>query len=218
MNRIELARRIDHTCLRPEATARDVERACDEALAYGFHAVCVAPTRVADVAGFLAGTPVQVCTVVGFPHGDTLSSVKSAEAAEVLRAGAHEVDMVAQIGALKDGDDASFALDISRVAETVHAKETAILKVILETALLTDDEIIRACRLSESAGADFVKTSTGFAAGGATVEAVRLMRRTVGERLGVKAAGGIRDRATALAMLEAGATRLGTSASVAIVE
>lgn len=218
MNRIELARRIDHTCLRPEATARDVERACDEALAYGFHAVCVAPTRVADIAGFLAGTPVQVCTVVGFPHGDTLSSVKSAEAAEVLRAGAHEVDMVAQIGALKDGDDASFALDISRVAETVHAKETAILKVILETALLTDDEIIRACRLSESAGADFVKTSTGFAAGGATVEAVRLMRRTVGERLGVKAAGGIRDRATALAMLEAGATRLGTSASVAIVE
>jgi len=218
MDRIELARRIDHTCLRPEASARDVERACEEALAYGFHAVCVAPTRVAGVAGLLAGTPVRVCTVVGFPHGNTLGAVKSAEAAAVLKAGAHEVDMVAQIGALKDGDDAAFALDIARVAGTVHEIEAAILKVILETALLTDDEIVRACRLAESAGADFVKTSTGFAAAGATVAAVRLMRGVVGDRLGVKAAGGIRDRATALAMLEAGATRLGTSASVAIVE
>jgi deoxyribose-phosphate aldolase len=217
MDRIELARRIDHTCLRPDATARDVERACEEALAYGFHAVCVAPTRVAHVTGVLAGTRVRVCTVVGFPHGNTLGAVKLAEADAVLRAGAHEVDMVAHIGALKDGDDAAFALDVERVADTVHETEAAILKVILETALLTDDEIVRACGLAESAGADFVKTSTGFAAGGATLEAVRLMRRAVGERLGVKAAGGIRDRATALAMLEAGATRLGTSASVAII-
>jgi deoxyribose-phosphate aldolase len=213
----DLARIIDHTCLRPDATARDIERLCDEAVRYAFHSVCVASSRVAVSVERLEGSGVVVCTVAGFPHGNTVTEAKTAEARLAIEAGAREVDMVMAIGALKDGDDARVHDDIARVCDAVHAVPGALVKVILETALLSDDEIVRACRIAEAAGADFVKTSTGFASGGATVEAVRLMRTTVGDCLGVKAAGGIRDAATARAMVDAGATRLGTSASVAIV-
>jgi deoxyribose-phosphate aldolase len=211
-----IARRIDHTCLRPDATSADIERLCDEALRHAFHAVCVAPRHVVLAVSRVAGSGVVVCSVAGFPHGDTVTVAKVAEARDAIERGAIEVDMVMAVGALKEGNDAEVAGDIARVAAAVHGRPGALVKVILETALLSGEEIERACRIAESAGADFVKTSTGFAAG-ATVDAVRLMRRTVGDRLGVKAAGGIRDAAAARAMLDAGASRLGTSASVAIV-
>jgi deoxyribose-phosphate aldolase len=217
MTATELAAIIDHTCLAPDATAGAVERVCAEAVRYGFHSVCVAPSRVAAAARMLAGERVRVCTVAGFPLGNSTPRVKLAEATAALELGADEVDMVMQIGALKDGDDVIVRDEIVRVAEAVHAVHGALLKVILETALLCDDEVERACRIACAAGADFVKTSTGFGPGGATVETVRLMRRVVGERAGVKAAGGIRDYATAAAMVAAGATRLGASSSVAIV-
>ena len=214
---MELAPLIDHTCLRPEAVTADIDRLCDEAVEHGFFSVCVAPVWVAHAAARLAESPVRVTTVAGFPHGNTLAVVKGVGAESALAAGADEIDMVMNLGAFKDGDHDTVAADIALVSDMVHGKRGAFLKVILEIALLSEDEIVVACGLAEKAGADFVKTSTGFAAGGATVEAVRRMRDAVGERLGVKAAGGIRDTATARAMVAAGASRIGCSASVAIV-
>jgi deoxyribose-phosphate aldolase len=212
-----LAARIDHTCLVPGATAADIERLCEEALAWGFHAVCVAPARVALAAARLEGSPVRVGGVVGFPHGNALAAIKAAEAEAVLAAGAREIDMVMHLGDFKDGRHDLVLAEIAGVAERVRRVSGALVKVILETGALTPDEIAAACAIAERAGAHFVKTATGFGPGGATVEAVRRMRECVGERLGVKAAGGIRDYESACAMLAAGATRIGASASVAIV-
>jgi len=213
-----LAAMIDHTLLRPEARAADVVRVCDEALHFAFATVCVAPVWVPLAAGSLAAaaTRTRVATVIGFPHGNTLPEVKAFEARRALEAGAQELDMVLQIGALKSGEDELALRDIRGVVSTAR-ENSAVVKVIIETALLSDDEKVRACRLALEAGADYVKSSTGFAAAGATVQDVALMRRVVGERMGVKAAGGIKTLETALAMLDAGATRLGCSASVAIM-
>lgn len=211
----ELVTQIDHTLLKPESTPRDVERLCDEALEYGFAAVCVMPLYVPLAAKRLAGTPVQVATVIGFPLGASSTFVKAVEARDAVAAGAHELDMVMQIGALKAGDTRTVLDDIQAV---VKAAEGRTVKVILETALLTPDEITQACTLAKQAGANFVKTSTGFGPGGATEEAVRLMRQAVGEGFGVKASGGIRSKADAIRMVQAGANRLGTSAGVAIAQ
>jgi len=214
---MNIAPLIDHTSLSPNATEAEIRRLCEEAMEYGFHSVCVAPYRVPLAAGLLEGSAVAVCSVVGFPHGNTVGAVKGIEAESVLSAGGDEIDMVINIGALRDGDDSAVAADIALVAEVVQTRSSALLKVILETAYLSADEIIRGCRLAEQSGAAFVKTSTGFGPLGATVEVVRLMRETVGERLGVKAAGGIRDYSQAKAMVVAGANRIGASASLAIV-
>ncbi|MCB9914555.1 MAG: deoxyribose-phosphate aldolase [Planctomycetes bacterium] len=207
---------IDHTLLKPEATAREIDTLCDEALQHRFASVCVNSTWVKRCAEILGGSGVLVCTVVGFPLGACVPEVKAYEARRAIEDGACEVDMVLNVGALKSGDDAFVRRDIAGVAEVCH-RLGARLKVILETCLLSDDEKVRACRLAKEAGADFVKTSTGFSKGGATLEDVALMRRTVGPAMGVKASGGVRDTASAQAMLAAGATRIGASASVAIV-
>jgi deoxyribose-phosphate aldolase len=211
-----VARAIDHTVLKPDATPDQIVKLCAEAKKYGFAAVCVQPAYVELAAKQLAGSPVKVATVVGFPHGATLASAKAFEAAETARLGATEVDMVINIGQLKAGNRQYVEDDIRAVAEASH-KNGAILKVIFENCLLTREEKIAACELSVKAGADFVKTSTGFSTGGATVEDVALMRSVVGPKIGVKAAGGIRVAADAIAMLNAGASRIGASASVAIV-
>jgi deoxyribose-phosphate aldolase len=215
MTEHDLARAIDHTILKADVTAPQIERLCDEARRHGFAAVCVNPCWVSLCARLLRGSPVAVCTVVGFPLGANESATKADEARRAIAAGATEVDMVLNIGALKAGDHVTVQADIAAVRA---ASAGATLKVILECALLTDDEKTAACRLAVAAGADFVKTSTGFASGGATVADVTLMRAAVGPGCGVKASGGIRDRATALAMLAAGAARLGTSSGVAILE
>lgn len=212
----ELARYIDHTLLKPEATRDQIRKLCDEALAHHFASVCVNPCWVRLCAEALRGSDVKVCTVIGFPLGATLSSVKAFEAEECIRQGAGEVDIVINIGALKSGDRQYVEDDIRFVVERAHALG-ALVKVIIETALLTQDEKVLACRLSQSAGADFVKTSTGFAGGGATAEDVALMRQVVGDAMGVKAAGGIRTYDDALRMIQAGANRLGTSAGVQII-
>ncbi len=212
-----LAARIDHTLLRPEATPADVDRVCAEALRYGCAAVCVHPIYVARAAARLAGTPVKVATVVGFPLGASLTAAKVAEAALALGQGAQEIDMVLPVGLLKAGELAAVRADLQAVIAVCHAAG-ALCKVILETALLTPEEKVLAARLAVEAGADFVKTSTGFGPGGATVEDVALLRRAVGPSIGVKAAGGIRTAEQAVAMIEAGADRLGTSATVAILE
>jgi len=208
-----LASMIDHTLLKPEATRAQVEQVCDEAKQHGFASVCVNPTHVRLCAQRLKGSPVKVCTVVGFPLGATLPEVKAFETQQALEAGATEIDMVINIGALKSQDNDLVARDLAAVVRAAHAGN-ALVKVILEAALLTDDEKIAACQLAQSAGADFVKTSTGFGPGGATVEDVALMRRAVGPAMGVKAAGGIRTLADAQKMIAAGATRIGASASV----
>jgi deoxyribose-phosphate aldolase len=210
----DLARTIDHTVLEADATADRIERLCDEARRHGFAAVCVNPCWVSLCVRLLQGSPVAVCTVVGFPLGANESATKADEARRAIAAGATEVDMVLNLGALKAGDHVAVQADIAAVRA---ASAGATLKVILECALLTDAEKADACRLAVDAGADFVKTSTGFASGGATVADVMLMRAVVGPQCGVKAAGGIRDRAAALAMLAAGADRLGTSSGVAIM-
>jgi deoxyribose-phosphate aldolase len=210
-----LAKLIDHTALKPEATKAQIETLCEEAKRYGFATVCVNPYRVPLAKRLLDGTDVLVCTVIGFPLGATLSEVKAFETRLSIEKGATEVDMVINIGALKDGDLDTVEADIKAVVEA--AGDQALVKVILETCLLTDDEIEAASRLAVKAGADYVKTSTGFSSGGATREAVQLMRKVVGPEIGVKASGGIRDLATAEAMVEAGASRIGASASVAIV-
>jgi deoxyribose-phosphate aldolase len=208
---------IDHTLLKPEATRADIEKLCREAIDHQFASVCVNSCWVPTVAGALAGTPVKVCTVVGFPLGAMLTEAKVAETEAALHLGAQEIDMVLNVGALRGGDDDAVRLDIESVVRAAH-REGALVKVILETALLTDDQKVKACVLAKSAGADFVKTSTGFGPSGATEHDVALMRRTVGPELGVKASGGIRTTEDALKMIAAGATRIGASASVKIVE
>ena len=205
---------IDHTILKPDARRADVERFCAEARANAFFSVCVNPIWVPTVVAALAGSGVATCSVIGFPLGAIPTEVKAAEAAWVVAHGADEVDMVIDVGGLKDGATARVEADI-RAVKT--ACGTALLKVILETCLLDDAEKVTACRLAAAAGADYVKTSTGFSTGGATVADVALMRATVGDALGVKASGGIRTRADALKMLAAGASRIGASASLAIV-
>ena len=210
------ARLIDHTLLKPEATADQITQLCQEALKFGFASVCVQPYYVPLAGSLLQSSAVKVCTVIGFPSGATLSECKRFEASEVLRLGARELDMVINLGALKSGDHAVVQADIQAVAEVTH-QGGAILKVIIETALLTREEKIKACELAVAAGAEFVKTSTGFAGGGATVADVTLMRQAVGNRAKVKASGGIRSAADFQAMVSAGADRVGASASVAIV-
>lgn len=214
-----LARYIDHTLLKPEATEADVRRLLAEAAEHGFATVCLPPVYVALAAEALQGTPVAVCTVIGFPLGYVHPEARRFESRLAVADGARELDTVLDVSWLKSGEDGRVLDDLAGWVEALRAvREDLILKVILETALLTEDEKVRGARLAEQAGADFVKTSTGFAKGGATVEDVALLARTVGGRLGVKASGGIRDRATALAMIAAGATRLGTSSGVGIVK
>ena len=208
---------VDHTLLKPEASESDIKKLCQEAVQYGFASVCVNPSWVKKAAEFLKGSNVPVCTVIGFPLGATLSDVKAFEARRVIFNGAREVDMVINIGALKSGDDCAVEDDIRAVASAAH-ENGVLCKVIIETALLTDDEKVRACLASKNAGADFVKTSTGFAKGGATVEDVALMRRVVGSNLGVKASGGVKGIEDARAMFEAGATRIGASVGVKIAQ
>jgi deoxyribose-phosphate aldolase len=209
-----VAKIIDHTLLKAEATPEQVAKLCDEAREYGFGAVMVNATNVAQCVSKLQGTDVKVGAVIGFPLGATLTDVKVFEAKECMRLGAREIDMVMNIGALKSGNRELVHSDVAALVQAAHAQK-ALLKVILETGLLTDDEKRAACVICEKAGADFVKTSTGFLGGAATVEDVALMRRAV--TIGVKASGGIRSATDALKMIEAGATRLGTSSGVAIV-
>ncbi len=212
-----IASLIDHTMLRPEATRADIIKLCGEARQYGFATVCINPYWVPLAASELAGTAVKVCTVAGFPLGATSTEAKVAEAAAALRAGAREIDMVINVGALRSGDFDTVKLDIQAVARVCH-DAGAIVKVILETALLDDAQKTAACGLAQAAGADFVKTSTGFGPAGATVQDIVLMRHAVGPRMGVKAAGGIRTLDDFRAMVAAGASRVGASASVKIVE
>ena len=212
---MDLAKFIDHTLLRTDAQRADLEKLVEEAKTHRFASVCVSPVWVSFAANALKGSGVKTCTVIGFPQGATPSAVKAFETKKAVEDGAEEVDLVIPVGRLKDGDDAYVRDDIRAVVEA--AKGKALTKVIIETCLLTDEEKRRACRLAKEAGADFVKTSTGFSTGGATTDDVRLMREEVGTALGVKASGGIRSRADAEAMLAAGATRLGTSNGVKIV-
>jgi deoxyribose-phosphate aldolase len=207
---------IDHTLLRPDATGRDIDKVCDEAAQYGFVTVCLNATWVAHARRRLADAPVGVCSVVGFPFGATTPDVKQYEARRALADGASEIDMVINVGALKSGDRPLVQCDIEAVVQACR-RDHALSKVIIETALLTDDEKRIACSLAKVAGADFVKTSTGFGPGGATVADVALMREVVGSQIGVKAAGGIRDYNAFKAMAEAGASRIGASAGIRIV-
>lgn len=213
----EIAAWIDHTLLKPEATALQVKALCQEALTYRFAAVCINPAYVPLAYGLLIDSPVDVCTVVGFPLGAALPAYKSFETLACINAGADEIDMVLNIGALKSEAYGLVLNDIHGVVQTAH-NQGAIVKVILETALLTRQEKILACLISKAAGADFVKTSTGFASAGATVEDVELMRRVVGPEMHIKAAGGIRTLADTLAMIRAGANRIGASAGVKILQ
>jgi deoxyribose-phosphate aldolase len=208
---------IDHTLLKPEAAEADIRKLCDEARQFGFASVCVNPAWVKRAAEFLQGSGVPVCTVIGFPLGATLPDVKAYETRRAIFDGAREVDMVINIGALKSNDDCAVENDIRAVVVAAHEYHV-LCKVIIETALLTDDEKVRACLAAKNAGADFVKTSTGFAKGGATANDVALMRRTVGKALGVKASGGVKGIEDARAMFEAGATRIGASVGVKIAQ
>lgn len=213
----EIAALIDHTLLKPQATKADIRRLCQEARQYGFATVCVNPYWVSLAASELAGSSVQVAAVAGFPLGANTAAIKAAETEAVIAAGAREVDMVLNIGELCAGNLDAVALDIAAVVAAAHARG-ALVKVILETALLTDDQKIAACTISKNAGADFVKTSTGFSTHGATVHDVALMRRAVGPEIGVKASGGVRTLADLEAMRAAGANRIGTSSGVQILE
>lgn len=214
MNKTRLAAMLDHTILKAEATAADVVSICQEALAMGAASVCINPTHVALVAEKLQGSTVKVCTVIGFPLGANTSAVKAFETKDAIANGAKEIDMVINVGALRTGDVATVEADIRAVVEAANGTT---VKVIIETCYLTDAEKTTACQLAQKAGANFVKTSTGFGTGGATVADVALMDKTVGDTMEVKASGGIRDYATAMAMVEAGADRLGVSASMAIL-
>ena len=214
---IEIASLIDHTLLKPEASRDEIRKLCKEAAHFGFASVCINPWNVPLAAEILRGTSVKVCTVVGFPLGATLPQVKIYEAEEAIKLGAQEIDMVINIGALKSGQDDVVESDIRGVAEASH-RGGAICKVILETALLTQQEKTRASEAAKRAGADFVKTSTGFSTAGATAEDVALMRAVVGPEMGIKAAGGVRSFADLMKMVRAGATRIGASASVKIME
>lgn len=205
---------IDHTALKPETTKGDILKLTAEAKEYRFASVCVNPTWVKLASTELAGTGVDVCTVIGFPLGANTTAVKAFETSDAIQNGATEVDMVINIGELKDKNDDVVLSDIKAVVE---AAKGTLVKVIIETCLLTDDEKVRACQLAVEAGADFVKTSTGFSTGGATATDIALMRKTVGPNIGVKASGGVRTKEDVLKMIEAGATRIGASAGVAIV-
>ncbi len=209
-----IAGMIDHTLLKANATQEEIGKLCEEARKYRFASVCVNPGYVAMCSRLLRGSCVKVCTVIGFPLGSTTPTVKAIEARDAMANGAEEIDMVINIGALKSGNDHLALEDIKAVREATRGK---LLKVIIETSYLTRDEKIRACKMAKTAGADFVKTSTGFGSGGATVDDVALMREVVGPEMGVKASGGIKDAKAAEALIKAGATRLGTSASIAIV-
>jgi deoxyribose-phosphate aldolase len=213
----DVAPLIDHTLLKPDASQDQIAQLCYEARTYHFASVCVNPAHVKLAAQLLKGSSVPVCTVVGFPLGATPGTVKAFETQQAIREGAREIDMVINIGALKSEDYRTVYEDIASVVRAAHAAD-AIVKVIIEAALLNDDEKVIACQLSKAAGADFVKTSTGFGPGGATVADVALMRRVVGPNIGVKAAGGVKDLADAQAMIAAGATRIGASAGVRIVK
>jgi deoxyribose-phosphate aldolase len=212
----DLARYIDHTLLKPEATKDEITKLCNEAKKYIFASVCIHPSYVPLCAKILRDSAVKVCTVIGFPLGANSTATKAFEAEHAVREGAKEVDMVINIGMLKSGDYEYIENDIFAVVTTAR-RYGALTKVIIETALLTDEEKIKACLLAKSAGADFVKTSTGFAKGGATVGDIALMRKVVGSAMGVKASGGVRTREEALAMVASGADRIGASASVKIV-
>lgn len=218
MTPAEIARLIDHTLLKPEATLTDIDRLCEEALRFEFATVCVNACYVAQVAKALRASRVsRACAVVGFPLGATLTSVKVFEANEAIRLGAREIDMVIAIGALKSGDDATVEAEIRAVRDACHRTD-AICKAIIETGLLTHEEKVRACRAATNAGADFIKTSTGFGHGGATVEDVKLIRSVVGPDMGIKASGGIRTWRDCQQLLAAGATRIGTSSGVQILQ
>ena len=213
---MDYAKMIDHTLLKTDAQKKDLDKLLLEAKKYNFMSVCVSPIWVKYAAEQLKDTNVKVCTVIGFPQGATPTEVKVFETKNAIENGATEVDMVIPVGVLKDKDYIAVENDIRAVVEA--AKSKSLTKVIIETCLLTDEEKIMACKLSKSAGADFVKTSTGFSTAGATVKDIRLMRETVGEQMGVKASGGVRSREDADAMIKAGATRIGTSNGVKIVE
>lgn len=213
---MNLAKYIDHTILKPETTRAQVIEVCSEAKEYGFYSVCVNPYYVSLVKEQLAGSDVKVCSVIGFPLGASVTAIKAAETKQAIADGANEIDMVLNIAAMKNGDYDFVLNDIKGVVAALEGK--AILKVILENCLLTEEEIVKACELSVEAGAHFVKTSTGFSTGGAKASDIALMRKTVGPAIGVKASGAVRDRETAIAMVEAGASRIGASASVSIVK
>ncbi len=212
---MNIASKIDHTLLDPKATREEIIRICEEALEYKFKAVCINPYYVELAAEILSDSDVEVATVIGFPLGANTKETKAFETSEAIRAGAKEVDMVINIGALKNKEYERVEEDIRAVVEA--AADKALVKVIIETSLLTEEEKIKACELSMSAGADYVKTSTGFSTGGASIEDVKTMKSVVGDKLGIKASGGIRDRKTALQMIDAGATRLGASAGIKII-
>jgi deoxyribose-phosphate aldolase len=213
---IDLAKYIDHTLLKADATADDIDKLCREAEQCHFASVCVNPAWVKRAATNLRGTGVPVCSVIGFPLGATTSEIKALEARRAIRDGAREIDMVINVGALKSGDHATVLADIQKVVDSAH-EAGAIVKVIIETSLLTDEEKVVAAALAKQAKADFVKTSTGFSTGGATVYDVALLRETVGPRMGVKASGGVRTKSDVENMIAAGATRIGASAGVQIV-
>lgn len=213
---MELNKYIDHTLLKPEATHEDIRKVCEEAARYGTASVCVNPIYAKFVTEQLKGTDIKTCCVVGFPLGATLPEIKAAEAAAAIKNGASEIDMVIAIGAAREGDWDYVQADIAAVVEACKGK--ALLKVIIETCLLTDEQKEKACLCAKNAGADFVKTSTGFSTAGATAEDIALMRKTVGPDMGVKAAGGIRSKEAAEAMISAGATRIGASSSKKIIE
>ncbi|MFC4320831.1 deoxyribose-phosphate aldolase [Litchfieldia salsa] len=215
MNSTEIAKTIDHTALKADTTKEQIIELCKEAKEYQFASVCVNPTWVETAADLLKGTEVKVCTVIGFPLGANTPETKAFETKDAIAKGATEVDMVINIGALKDKNDELVERDIRAVVEA--AKGQALTKVIIETSLLSEEEKVRACELAVKAGTDFVKTSTGFSTGGATIEDIKLMRKTVGPTIGVKASGGVRDTKGAEDMIEAGATRIGASAGVAIL-
>ncbi|HYP25251.1 MAG TPA: deoxyribose-phosphate aldolase [Blastocatellia bacterium] len=212
-----MARFIDHTLLKPEATRDDILKLCEEGARYGFASVCINPTWVRDAACALRGSGVKVCTVIGFPLGANTPDTKAYEARRAIFDGASELDMVINVGALKSGDYETVARDVSAVVEVAH-EAGLICKVIIETALLSDEEKVKACLIAKEARADFVKTSTGFSKGGATVSDIALMRRTVGGEMGVKASGGVKDLKSAQEMIQAGATRIGASVGVKIVQ
>ncbi len=219
MQRAELAKRIDHTLLGPTATKEAVEQLCEEAIQYGAASACVSPCHVELVRDGLKDSKVKTCAVIGFPHGMSTSEMKAFEGQKAIAAGADELDMVINVPALKEGDYAAVTEDIRGVCIAAQkAPRPVIVKVILEMALLTEEEKVAGATLAKAAGAHFVKTSTGFGPGGATVEDVALLRATVGDDMGVKAAGGIRDTETAIAMIEAGADRIGASRTAAILD
>lgn len=217
MTKTEFAKYIDHTVLKPDATSSEIEKLCKEAIEYGFASVCVQPIYIKLAYDLLKNTNVKVATVIGFPHGSTFTGAKVAESIAALEAGAVELDMVIDISGLKNGEDDRVYNDIKQVVETAHIKN-AIVKVIIETSLLNQDEKIKACQLVTKAGAEFIKTSTGFAGGGATLEDIILMKNNIGANVKIKASGGVKSAAFALQLIEAGAERIGTSSGIKLLE